>query len=289
MGLFDLFGKGDKPKPEEDAEETVENAPQMLYARLLFTEKISFDKRRIAAELEEAFDNVEEADNQGNTLLYYFPDYSVQYQDGSVPAQGAIFITEEPTFDAQSVATALTQSWHWAEAAAAVETCKYECLVSDMMSRGLDYKQRAECYQKFLSAIIKATRPQAVHFMQSDKLVEPFAYAFAVSEEEPDVLNGLVNVRFFNIANSPEGEMFLDTLGMHALGLPDFQIRFQEFDPNAVVSRLWSYANYIYENGVVIEPGNTIQGMSANDKWTCYYADAAVEPKRVVIDLETDS
>lgn len=80
--------------------------------------------------------------------------------------------------------------------------------------------------------------------------------------------------------------MFLDTLGLHALGLPDWQIRFAGLDPNAVVGALWSYAYYIYQHDVVIESGNTIQGLSAEDRWTCCYADAAVEPKRIVLDIE---
>jgi hypothetical protein len=204
-----------------------------------------------------------------------------------VPAQCVVFIAESPSFDVQSVSTSLQQSWHWPEAAEVVNSCQYELLVSDMMSRGLDYKKRIEYFQKFLTAFVKATKPQAIHFVQSDKLVEPFAYVLAVSDDTPDTLNGLVNTRFFNIANGAAEEMLVDTLGMHALGLPDFQIRFQEYDPNQVVGLIWNYVNYIYQNGVVIEPGNTIQGITSEDKWTCYYADSAVEPARIVIDIET--
>ncbi|QNE40300.1 DUF4261 domain-containing protein [Hymenobacter sp. NBH84] len=287
MGLFDFFKK--ETKPDKQEEDTVENVPQMLYAKLLFADEIQLDKERIVAELRKEFKNFEEADNLERTLLYIFSDYVFDYQDGGVPAQGALFMAEDSTFDPQSVAVALTQSWHWPEAADVIKTCKQECLVTDFMSRGLDYEKRVEYFQKFLSALIKATKPQAVYFTQSDKLVEPFAYVFALAEEEPDVLNGLVNVRFFNVANSTEEEMFVDTLGLHSLGLPDFQIRFRDFEPNEVVGKLWSYANYIYQNGAVIEPGNTIQGLSVNDKWTCYYADAAVAPTRIVIDLETQA
>lgn len=285
MGIFDFFKQENKLGKQE--EDMVENVPQMLYAKFLFATEIQLDRKQITAELQKEFSSVEEAENLEHTLLYFFPDYAVEYQDRSVPAQATVFITEDPTFDAASVSTALTQSWHWPEAAEVVETCKYEWLVTDFMSRGLDYEKRVEYFQKFLSALIRATKPQAVYFTQSDKLVEPFAYVFALAEEKPDVLNGLVNVRFFNVANSAEQEMFVDTLGLHALGLPDFQICFRDFEPNEVVGKLWSYATYIYENGVVIEPGNTIQGISAHDKWTCYYTDSAVEPKRIVIDLET--
>ncbi|RTQ49186.1 DUF4261 domain-containing protein [Hymenobacter gummosus] len=279
--------------PENDpanasSEESVENAPQMLHVRFLFAQPISLDQARITAELRNEFARVDEADNEGNALLYFFPDYSVQYQDARVPAQGAVLLAEEPQFDPESVAAALTQSWHWPEAADVVQQCRYEFLVTDMMSRGLEHQQRVGYFQKFVVALIKATRPQAVHFGASDKLVNPFAYVLAVTDEEPDVLNGLLNVRFFNIADGAEGQMLVDTLGLHALGLPDFQILFQEMDPNQVVGAVWSYANYIYENGVVIEPGNTIQGLTPADMWTCYYADAAVAPARIVIDVDTD-
>jgi Domain of unknown function (DUF4261) len=274
-------------EPGESPEEAVENVPQMLHVRFLFEQEISLDQERIAAELRNEFARFDEAENQDKTLLYFFPDYSVQYQDGRVPAQGAVLLAEQPQFDPESVATALTQSWHWAEAGAVVQQCRYEFLVTDMMSRGLEHQRRVEYFQKFVVALIKATRPQAVHFGSSDKLVDPFAYVLAVGDEEPDVLNGLLNVRFFNIANGAAGQMLVDTLGLHALGLPDFQLIFQELDPNQVVGSVWSYATYIYENGAVIEPGNTIQGLTPEDKWTCYYADAAVEPRRIVVDVDT--
>lgn len=271
----------------EPSEESVENVPQMLHVRFLFEQEISLDKDRISAELQNEFASFEEAENLDKTLLYFFPDYSVQYQEGRVPAQGVVLLADKPQFEPQSVATVLTQSWHWPEAAAVVQKCCYEFLVTDMLSRGLEHQQRVEYFQKFVVALIKATRPQAVYFGSSDKLVDPFAYVLAVSEAVPDTLNGLVNVRFFNIANGADGQMLVDTLGLHALGLPDFQVLFQELDPNQVVGAVWSYANYTYEHGAVIEPGNTIQGLSAADKWTCYYADAAVEPARIVVDVDT--
>ncbi len=80
----------------------------------------------------------------------------------------------------------------------------------------------------------------------------------------------------------------MDTLGLHVFGLPDFQVRFTNLDPGRVAGLLTAYGNYIYEQGVVIETGNTIQGLEADDVWTCSFADALVEPARVVIDLETN-
>jgi hypothetical protein len=270
--------------------EEVRNEPAVLMAQFLFEHPFELNQEKILEELRKEFARVETgsaSDEPDKPFLYFFPDYSVAYADKSAPAQCIIFVPENQQAKPEKFVQALQQSWHWPEAKQIVPKCKYAFHVTDFLSFGLAYKQRAEYYQKFITALIKATKPQAVHFDGSDKLVNPFAYALAVTEEEPDNLHGLMNVRFFNISNGGEGEMFMDTLGLHVFGLPDFQVRFTGLDPGRVAGLLTAYGNYIYEQGVVIEAGNTIQGLEAGDIWTCYFADALVEPPRVVIDLET--
>ncbi|CAA9322395.1 MAG: hypothetical protein AVDCRST_MAG56-6987 [uncultured Cytophagales bacterium] len=271
--------------------EEIRNEPAVLMAQFLFEHPFELDQASILEELRKEFARVETgsaADESDKPFLYFFPDYSVTYGDKSAPAQCVIFVPENQQAKPEKFVPALQQSWHWPEAKEIVPKCKYAFHVLDFLSSGLPYKRRAEYYQKFITALIKATRPQAVHFGGSDKLVNPFAYALAVTEEEPDTLHGMMNVRFFNISNGAEGEMFMDTLGLHVLGLPDFQVRFTGLDPSEVSGLLNAYGNYIYEHGVVIQAGNTIQGLRAEDIWTCYFADALVGPPRAVIDLETN-
>jgi|GEM_PF-419190 len=275
----------------ESEPEEIRNEPTVLMAQFLFEQPFALNQANILEELRREFARVEtgsDADESDKPFLYFFPDYSVTYADKSAPAQCVIFVPENQQAKSEKFVPALQQSWHWPQAKEIVPKCKYAFHVMDFLSSGLPYKRRAEYYQKFITALIKATRPQAVHFDGSDKLVNPFAYALALTEEEPEVLHGMMNVRLFNISNGAEGEMFMDTLGLHVLGLPDIQVRFTGLDPGRVSGLLTAYGNYIYEHGIVIQAGNTIQGLEAEDVWTCYFADALVGPARVTIDLETN-
>jgi hypothetical protein len=290
MSLSNRSGKN-KKDPKSEQPEEVRNDPSVLMVHFLFEHPFTLNQEKILEELRKEFERVETggtSDEPDKPFAYFFPDYTVAYTDKSAPAQCIIFVPENKLAKPEKFEQALQQSWHWPEAKEIVPRCKYEFLVSDFLSQGLGYKRRVEYFQKFITAVIKATNPQAVYFGRSHKLVNPFEYALAVTEEEPDTLHGLMNVRFFNISNGKEGEMFMDTLGLHVVGLPDFQVRFNGLDPGPVAGLLTAYGNYIYEQGVVIEAGNTIQGLSPDDIWTCYFADALVEPPRVVIDLETN-
>jgi len=37
----------------------------------------------------------------------------------------------------------------------------------------------------------------------------------------------------------------------------------------------------------VIENGNTIEGIEEHQKWKCFYRDALVEPKRIVLTIDS--
>jgi hypothetical protein len=256
------------------------NVPELLMARLLFTEKPLLNAAALAAALRKVFGSV---DNPDDSLVYFFPEYLVTFTEGNVPAQLMVAATERPS-GTDYLESALQQSWHWPEAATVVAGCEHEVSITDFLTRTLDYSKRVELFQKALECLIKLLAPQAICFTTSDKIVEPAAYLNRGKAE----LEGLLNVRLFNIADSGTPEMLMDTLGLHALGLPDFQIRFSDLEPGEVAGALTGYAYYLFENGPVIEDGNTIQGLTPADKWTCYHAESLVGPERLVIQLETE-
>ena len=78
----------------------------------------------------------------------------------------------------------------------------------------------------------------------------------------------------------------MDTLGLHALGLPDFQIRFRDLPPGRVASVLYNLAAYVLENSDVIDAGHTVAGVNGDEHWPCRHEDALVEPDRVVLDID---
>lgn len=282
MGIFDfLKKKSQHPEPEEQDV----NFPQMLTAKLLFTEAPVFDKQIILTELRKYFQSVDSPGLNG-PMLFFFPDIKVAFTDGEVAAQCTIFFPDKDKTGVEIPEEAFQQNWHWEEAAETAARCRYEVLLSDFMTRQLDYQSRLELFMKFLVAATKATEPQAIYSIGAQKLMAPDDLLDSWDPEDRRTLHSLVNVRLFNVSNGSEGETVMDTIGMHQLGLPDFQIRFTDMDPSAVGALLWSYVYYTYEKGDVIIDGSTIQGLEQGSKWKCERQESLVAPDRLVLALQ---
>ena len=131
--------------------------------------------------------------------------------------------------------------------------------------------------------MLDAAPPDAIHWRPAQQIVNPAALIEA-STDAQRFFAGAVNVRFFNIAGT-DGEMLMDTLGLAALGIPDFQCHFRDLDPEGVARVLYNLAFYVFENGDVIEDEHTVEGIEPGSKWHCQHEDSMVEPERVVIDL----
>lgn len=283
MGLFN-FGK--KKKADAVSEEPLSNYPQLLTAKLLFAAKPTISKNDIIKALASAYPGLHSPATD-SVAIFSFPSIEVKFEEGVMPAQCTVMQPNEGNEKAEVASEALQQNWHWAEAAEDTEACQYEVLVSDFMSRTLDYKIRLQLFMDFLVAATRTLHPQVVYPVAAQKLIAPDDLIDAWINPDQRTLHGLVNVRLFNISNGTAGEILMDTVGLHQLGLPDFQIRFSGLDEGAVGQALWNYAYYVYEHGDVIADGNTIQGLTPQAKWKCERQLAAVGPERVVIHLHT--
>jgi hypothetical protein len=98
-------------------------------------------------------------------------------------------------------------------------------------------------------------------------------------------LHGFLNVRFFRISNS-DGDVLMDTLGLSALGLTDFQIHYRGLEPESVARLLYNLGAYTFEKGDVIEDGHTVDGVDKKSRWTCRHEDSLIDPQRVVLDID---
>lgn len=92
------------------------------------------------------------------------------------------------------------------------------------------------------------------------------------------------NVRFFRVADSPTGDFVFDTLGLHALGLPEVQVHCRNLDPDDVAAFTRNTAIYLLEHGDVIEDGDTVDGIDGG-VWSCRHEMAIIQPPRVVLDV----
>lgn len=282
MGFFDRFKK--KEKVVESAER-LENFPETLTAKLLFFERPVLHREKILAELKSYFKNVDSSGG-GKALLYFLPDIKIELKDGTIPAQCTIFVPDETNAKAEISESAFEQNWHWAEANETARKCKFEILVSDFMTTTLDYKTRVDLFIGFLVAVTKATNPQAVYSLSCQKMIEPTSLIKSCDSEEKEMLFGIVNVRLYNITNNNTKDVLMDTIGLTLLGLPDFQIQFSDLNESEVAGLLWNYAYYTYEQGDVIEDGNTLLGLEPNSKWKCKRQISSVAPERIVINVE---
>jgi hypothetical protein len=282
MGLFERFKKkGEEPEPEE----RLENVPEMLNMKLLFVEKPIIDPQLVLNELREYYPSVEHPQD-GKSLLFFFPEIEVQFTDGVVAAQCAIFLPDDKNENPEIKEESYQQNWHWQEAEVVARSCRYEILLTDFMTRTLDYKVRFKLFMNFVAAVTKATQPQVVYAVTAQKLLEPKTLVEDWDNREKEDLSSLVNVRLYNISNGKAGEKMMDTIGLHQFGLPDFQIRFIDYNPSEIGGLLWNYAYYLFESGDIIENDNTLAGVGSDSKWICERQISLVGPERVVLNVQ---
>jgi hypothetical protein len=221
-------------------------------------------------------------------LAFVHPDHLVHFTDRSLPAQTLITTTEKRPSVSQ-LESAIQQSWHLPEAKSVVERSRSTVLVTDIMSSPLDHRERLNLFLDVLRGTLDVVPALGIHWVQSQQITDPQAFIKACAERaSARFFAGPVNVRFFRVENS-SGDMLMDTLGLAALGLPDLQCHFRGLDPRDVSHMLFNLAYYIFENGDVIDDGNTVEGVTPGSKWHCQHEDALAQPTRVVLDVNPGS
>jgi hypothetical protein len=172
----------------------------------------------------------------------------------------------------------VSQTWDWAGAEAAVSASRRSLLVTEMFGDRRTPQERWRAMSGVVAELARLTRPTVLSWPQSQRVGNP--ELFAVGD-----LDGLINVRYFSIANDP-GVMVMDTLGLHVFGLPDVQCHFRERQPGEVATMLFTTAVYLFQSGDVIADGNTISGPWADERLVCFHEPALLPPSRGVIDVD---
>jgi hypothetical protein len=214
--------------------------------------------------------------------ILFHKNHIVDYTDAQIPAQTAILAEHKP-IDIKLYQEEIQQSWGCHNAAFLLESSQYTILVSELMARMLKPSDRMLLFHGVLQAVIEETHPNALVFKHTQQVVAPDAYLSAINNA-PINRPGSLNVRFFKISDS-YGDMIMDTRGLQEIGLHDLQCHYRELDPNEVSRVLFNSAIYIFENGPVIESGNTIAGIDSNSKWICQFENSLLPPNREILDL----
>jgi hypothetical protein len=208
--------------------------------------------------------------------------HMVQYSDRQAPAQSAILASSQPV-RLEAYRKEIQQSWRCPREEELLRACNESRLVTELFSQLLPARDRITLFHGALQAMIEVTNRDALVFKHSQQVIEPSEY-LAACGQQPILRPGSLNVRFFKISDSA-GELLMDTRGMAEIGLHDLQCHFRQLDPTEVARVLFNTAVYVFENGPVIESGQTVEGVEPGSKWRCQFEDSLLEPQREVLDL----
>ncbi len=91
------------------------------------------------------------------------------------------------------------------------------------------------------------------------------------------------NIRMYNLPQ--EGWLLMDTVGMEQLDVQDQEIVFDRniYDPNEAADFLRNIANYLMQNGPVIQEGDTIDGIGGVNWQVSICAEGLSQPAREVL------
>lgn len=254
---------------------------------LLLDAPAKVDATKLLASLRAQLGAVELLDEGGTSAHFAFPEHVVEYGDGSrLPTQ--LIVTDVGAPTAQALADAVQQTWDWDDGSAASGRAGGAWLVTDFIAAGLPPRERLRLVMAGVAAALEQAGPRALalHWKPAQRLLDPTTFA---ANAAADPIGRAVNVRLFNISDRAPGEIVMDTLGLAALGIPDFQIHFLGLDPGRVAGFLYALARHVHQKGAVIGDGDTVPGPKPGEKWKVRLEQALMEPRRFVLDIEPNA
>jgi hypothetical protein len=260
------------------------NTPVPTYAvDLLYDELPLLTRDEVLAKLRDRCGAASAMDpSSGGGLNFFFPDLRVPFREGTAPVQVALTVNPGQ-ISPDAAQAALKQTWDWAEAKDAVARHQAHVVLSDLLGHGLPYKSRLGFFQNVLCGILELAPPSAIRWRASQKFVQPASLLQALDPgEKRDPIKGAVNIRRTLVKSA--GGVVLDTLGLGALGLPDFEISLGQRMPPLFEAMLRSLARYEYDLGDVIAEGRTVKG--GGEAFRCERGMSSAEPIRDVFVLK---
>ena len=245
-------------------------------AELLYERPPELDAEALAALVRETLPKTVAVPGAAGGALLAHEDFPIEFDEGT---KAILTTVMRPGADSGGPGPYdLSQSWAFEDKAEAAEKATTTLLVAEMLGRSAPAKDRVTAFKAALEAVVDQTRPLAIWSAGAAELVAPGRVG-----EHP--LACIVNVRLFRVQGE-EGVCVLDTLGLQALGMPDFQLHFRELDPSELAGHLRNLAAYAFEHEAEIESGHTISGPGGEGRWKLELEDALVAPERLVLDID---
>jgi hypothetical protein len=219
--------------------------------------------------------------------LFAFPGYA--FVDGAGKSQTPqLLVAPSPTaLPYAELRPALQQSRDWPEALPLLPQHHATLLIADFLAQWPSHLQRLGLFHKVVMAVLDQVSALALHWQPSQRLVDPAVY-IAKQRQGHDPIFPAIHLRHFQIEDPTIKETVVDTCGLAALGLPDLQCHFTELDADAVGRVLYQTARVIFAQGDVLQTGDTLRGLTAEQHWRCQRGMALVGPAREVIDVQPE-
>ena len=173
---------------------------------------------------------------------------------------------------------AATQLWDCEEAETILEECHYP-----------EHAKMLTEYTEALMELFPAC--EAALFENSKKMHAREDIVNCDLPQDFRFIHYAVNVRFFRLEGSDD--FIVDSLGMSMLDLPDVQYHFHGMSIDHVVNHAYALLSYMFDNGSVIKPGDTFDGIDEDGEitsevhWQLNYEESLIQPAREVLDVNT--
>jgi hypothetical protein len=135
------------------------------------------------------------------------------------------------------------------------------------------------------SAVALSDSIQAVYFGSANHVVLPGLFRELTQATLPEPLP--IAWVAINVGSRPDGVMTGHTRGMDMLGLMDIEIPETGDTAEGVFSRLTGIVDYLIENGMVINDGDTL-GATEEERIRVVYGPSALDPEREVMQLVSE-
>ena len=239
---------------------------------------MTLDKARLLATLRRRCGHVVPLDDSSPALEFLHLDH---VDPRGAPAQFRV----TPGLPAPAdLGDALAQAWDWQGAKEAVDASRACLSVADRFADGLSRAARLRLLHGVVAAVIEHAPVNAIHWLPSDRLVDPREY-FRLESDLHRFVGASVNVRLFGVNDASSGECVMDTLGLAAFDLPDLQVHYRGLDAGRLAAWLYNLAAFVFEKGDMLASGNSVPGLESGSDWPCRREWSIVAPRREVVDV----
>jgi hypothetical protein len=181
---------------------------------------------------------------------------------------------------------AAAQSWDWPEAATMVSKHVAYVLLTTRTVERTPRSEIVRLHRRAQAALAEFAPVLAVLWPGAGRLTPASGRAEPTGDEtdEPAPTAFCVNFRMFPPVEGEAGPFVSDSVGLHAFGLPDVQIRGEQEPDDAVSAALYQAAERIFTEGCAIEEGAVLD-LGDLGLWRASRVRSRFEPDREVIEL----